>query len=108
MDRSLWEVLFPDWLCGWRTYPKEHLEIQVRCLIIDFVVGRVFTGELRTHALETLKKIPLFAAWDPLALEIYVDCQIYEDKSTGEAKLKTAGIWVCISPSAVGTECSFR
>ena len=71
----------------------------MRCSVIDFIVERVFICKLRAHALETLKKIPLFAAWDPLALEIYVDCQIYEDKSTGEAKLKTAGVWVCISPS---------
>jgi len=48
------------------------------------------------------KKNPLFAAWDPLALEIYVDCQIYEDGNTGEAKLKMAGVWVCgLPPSAV-------
>ena len=74
------------------------------CLLTDPVADRVLTGESRTHALEILKKIPLFAAWDPLALEIYVDCQMYEDQSTGEANLKTAGVWVRILPSlAVGT-----
>ena len=73
------------------------------CRVTEFVAARELTGGRRAHALETFKKIPLFAAWDPLALDIYVDCQIYEDASNGEAKLKTAGIWVCISPpSAVG------
>ncbi|KAF9645255.1 hypothetical protein BDM02DRAFT_3189890 [Thelephora ganbajun] len=62
----------------------------------DFVDGaltRRSTWKSKTHALEMLKKIPWFAAWDPLALEIYVDCQMYDDKSTGETKLKTTGIW---------------
>ena len=30
-------------------------------------------------------------AWDPLVLEVYVDCEIYKDKSIGEAKSKMAG-----------------
>ena len=78
------------------------------CLVAGFATGRVLNGEFRTHALETLKKIPWFAAWDPLALEIYVDCQIYENKSTGEAKLKAAGIWVCLATKAIGTRRMFR
>lgn len=53
------------------------------------------TDKFRAYALESFKKLPWFAAWDPLALEIYVDSQVYEDKSAGEAKLKTAGVWVC-------------
>lgn len=48
------------------------------------------------------KKIPWFAAWDPLALEIYVECQIYEDEDAGEVKLKMTGVWVCILPGCEG------
>lgn len=51
--------------------------------------------------MEMFKKTPWFAGWDPLALEIYVDCQLYEDKSTGEARLKMPGIWVRILPPLV-------
>jgi len=36
--------------------------------------------------------IPWFTAWDPLALEVYVDCEVYEDKTTGEAKSKMEGV----------------
>ena len=56
--------------------------------------GQVLAGEFRAHALEMLIKLPWFAAWDPLALEVYVDCWTYVDKSTGDTKLKAAGIWV--------------
>jgi len=68
----------------------------------DSSVGCTLTGKFRAHALKRFKKMPWFAAWDPLALEVYVDGQIYEDKSAGEAKLKTAGVWVCtLSPPAM-------
>ena len=69
-------------------------------LVSDFHTCCVLTEESRAHALEILKKISWFAVWDPLALEIYVDYQMYDDKSTEETKLKTAGIWVCILPHA--------
>jgi len=75
------------------------------CFVSSSDVKCVLTGKFRAHALEMLKKIPWFAAWDPLALEIYVDCQMYEDKNTGETKLKTAGVWVGIlPPPALGTK----
>ena len=67
-------------------------------LATDSNIGCVLTGEFRAHALEMFKKSPWFAAWDPLALDIYVECQTYEDKSAGETRLKMAGVWVCIFP----------
>lgn len=48
----------------------------------------------RTEARESFKDIPFFATWDPLSLELYINCQLWEDKETGETKLKTSGIWV--------------
>ena len=37
---------------------------------------------------------PFFATWDPLSLELYVECQLWENKETGEVKLKMSGTWV--------------
>lgn len=48
----------------------------------------------RAEALELFKKNPFFATWDPLSLELYVECQLWESKETGEAKLKMSGTWV--------------
>jgi len=48
----------------------------------------------REAALESFKKNPFFATWDPLSLELYVECQLWENEETGEAKLKMSGTWV--------------
>lgn len=53
----------------------------------------------RTEALQSFKNNPFFATWYPLSLELYVECQLWEDKETRETKLKMSGTWVgsCIS-----------
>ena len=48
----------------------------------------------RAEALQSFKKNPFFAAWDPLSLELYAECQLWENNETGEAKLKMSGTWV--------------
>jgi len=48
----------------------------------------------RTKALQSFKKSPFFATWDPLSLELYVECQLWEDMDAGVAKLKMSGTWV--------------
>lgn len=53
----------------------------------------------RAEALELFKTSPFFATWDSLSLELYVECQLWENKETGEAKLKMSGTWVCDRPS---------
>ena len=44
--------------------------------------------------MQSFKKNPFFATWDPLSLELYVECQLWENKETGEVKLKMSGTWV--------------
>ena len=48
----------------------------------------------RAEALQSFKKSPFFATWDPLSLELYAECQLWENRETGEAKLKMSGTWV--------------
>ena len=48
----------------------------------------------RAEALHSFKKNPFFATWDPLSLELYAECQLWENRETGEAKLKMSGTWV--------------
>ena len=48
----------------------------------------------RAEALGSFKTIPFLATWDPLTLELYVECQLWESKETGEVKLKMSGTWV--------------
>ena len=49
--------------------------------------------------MQSFKKNPFFTAWDPLSLELYVECQLWENGETGEAKLKMSGICVGRRPS---------
>ena len=49
--------------------------------------------------MELFKKTPFFAAWDPLSLELYVECQLWDSEETGETKLKMSGTWVGDRPS---------
>jgi len=62
------------------------------CCPLGLVLIRNFCS--RTEALQSFKKSPFFATWDPLSLELYVECQLWEDTDARVAKLKMSGIWV--------------
>jgi hypothetical protein len=46
----------------------------------------------REEAMNSFKRNPFFAIWDPSVLEIYVQCALYEDKHG--VRLKTSPEWV--------------
>ena len=45
----------------------------------------------RAEPFQSFGKSPFFAIRDPLSLEPYVECQLWENGETGEAKLKMLG-----------------
>lgn len=45
----------------------------------------------RTEALQSFKNTPFFATWNPLSLELYVECQLWDDEERRETKLKMSG-----------------
>jgi len=61
--------------------------------LVDGAVTRRNGWKSKTEALQSFKKNPFFAIWDPLSLELYVECQLWENEETGEAKLKMSGTW---------------
>ena len=73
--------------------PKERLGVKV-CISLLAEANPNSRFCPRAEALQLFKKHPFFTSWDPLSLELYVECQLWEDKETGKAKLKMSGIWV--------------
>ena len=64
------------------------------CILLPTGANPNSQSPLRAEALQLFKKNPFFAKWDPLSLELYVECQLWEVKETGHAKLKMSGTWV--------------
>ena len=73
--------------------PEERVEVKVRVLSPAWADSDPQFC-YRTEALKSFKHTPFFATWDPLSLELYVECQLWENKETGEARLKMSSIWV--------------
>lgn len=86
-------VIFPPqiepgmkWVDGWGA-------VDSLTALCDSAVTRRNGWKSKTEALQSFKKNPFFANWDPLSLELYVECQLWE-KESGETKLKMSGTWV--------------
>jgi len=74
------------WADGWGTFKALND-------LLDGAVARRNSWKSRAEAMQSFKKNPFFATWDPLSLELYVECQLWENKETGEAKLKMSGTY---------------
>ncbi|KAF9645256.1 hypothetical protein BDM02DRAFT_609078 [Thelephora ganbajun] len=61
--------------------------------LLDGAIIRRNGWESKAEALHSFKKNSFFATWDPLSVELYVECQLWENKESGEAKLKMSGTW---------------
>lgn len=69
------------------------MEVQVRVFLpVENDLNPQFCS--RTEAFLSFKNNPFFATWNPLSLELYVECQLWEDRETRETKLKMSGTWV--------------
>ena len=76
-----------------RSHPEEWLGVEV-CILLSDRGDPNPKSFSRAEALQSFKKNPFFANWDSLSLELYVECQFWENKETREAKLKMSGTWV--------------
>lgn len=86
-------VIFPaqiepgmKWVDGWGA-------TDTLTALCDGAVTRRNGWKSKAESLQLFKKNPFFANWDPLSLELYVECQLWEDKESGETKLKMSGTW---------------
>jgi len=74
------------WADGWGAF-------KALSRLLDAAVVRRNGWKSKAEALQLFEKNPFFANWDPLSLELYTECQLWEVKETGKVKLKMSGIW---------------